>query len=148
MCSTGLQRSKNRLADSLLFPPQRRIPKPQLLDAHGIQKPASFGIMGLLFRKAVAAPIQFDREPSLLAKEVQEVFSQRMLAPKFVSVEPSIAQPTPDEFLSPSPFLSQSACLRDVGHAGKLASPEQVEKKDRTRLGLQHALTARMCTEF
>jgi len=40
--------------------------------------------------KAMLASIQFDIEFGFFAKEIQAVFSQRMLAAKFISIEPPV----------------------------------------------------------
>ena len=101
MRRTGLQLAEDRVPNSLLVPPQVRVPKAQFLDAHRGEKPGSFGIVSLLVRLPVAAAVEFNRKARLLTEKIQKVFSNRMSASKFVGAEPSVAQPAPDELFSP-----------------------------------------------
>jgi hypothetical protein len=41
-----------------------------------------------------------------MLKEIQEVFTNRMLSPEFVLSELSVAQPTPDYLFRPGGFLA------------------------------------------
>ena len=116
MRSARLQFAKNRLANLLLFPAQTRVPEPKFLDAHGSQKGGSLDIVRLLARKSVSAAVEFNREVRFRAKEIQKVNSDRMSATEFVGAEPSVAQPSPNEFFGPRRFLAQSASAFDVGH--------------------------------
>ena len=44
-----------------------------------------------------------------------------MLAPEFVIAEPTIAQPAPDQFLSPGALLAQGTSAFDAGHGETLS---------------------------
>src|SRR4051794_8007518 len=52
-----------------------------------------------------------------------------MLSTPFVSAEPAVTQPAPDELLSPGSLLAQCARPLDVGHAGTLARTETTGKE-------------------
>ena len=128
MRRTFLQRIKNHITNELLLPAQLPIPESKLLDSHGSQELRPFGVMGLLFGKAVLSTVQFNRKTCLAAVEIEEVFPNRKTAAELVSAETSVAQPTPHQFLSPSRLLPQSAGAVGVGHDGRLGRSVRFEK--------------------
>ena len=111
-----LKRIENHISNKLLLLPQLIIPEPNLLNAHRSQKFCSFGIVSLLLRKTVLPAVQFNGEAGLLTKEVEVVNPARMVAPKLVAAEASIAQPTPHQLFSPRLFLPQCAGAVSIGH--------------------------------
>jgi hypothetical protein len=76
-----------------------------------LQKLFPFQIVFPLVGKTVLAAVQFHIQFRLLAKEIEIVDAERMLAAKFVAGEPPSAQPAPDEFLRPGFILAKLAYL-------------------------------------
>jgi hypothetical protein len=124
-----LQRFENRVADSLALAPQLRVPETQFLDSKSLEEPGSFCVIGLSSRMAVLEPVEFNREPRLLAEKVEKVFSGGMLASKFVAGEPPVPQPPPHEFLGPGGLLPERTGEAGVGHGGEPRSPARDFKK-------------------
>ena len=118
-----LQRFENRVADSLALTPQLRVPETQFFDSKSLEEPGSFCVVGLSSRMAVLEPVEFNREPGLLAKKVQKVFSGGMLAPKFVAGESPVPQPPPHEFVGPGGLLPERTGESGIGHGGELRTP-------------------------
>ena len=71
------------------------IPIPQLFDPLRGEKLFSRLVSDPLLRKAVLESIQFNREACNGAVEIEEIFSQRMLAAEFESSEPPGMQRSP-----------------------------------------------------
>ncbi len=111
-----LQFIENRVVDALRVAPQMRIPKPQCLDATRLQKFFPLQVMFSLVRKTMLAAVQFNIQLRLLAKEIQIVNAERMLAAKFVAAETPSAQPAPDKFFRPRFLLAKLPGAFDVGH--------------------------------
>jgi hypothetical protein len=114
-----LQRFENRIADSLALAPQSRVPETQFLDSKSLEEPGSFCVIRLSSWMAVLEPVEFNREPRLLAEKVQKVFSGGMLAPELVAGEPPVPQPSPHKFLCPGSLLPERSGESGIGHGGK-----------------------------
>ncbi len=93
------------------------IPKPQFLNAHGCKEFFSRVGMTSLLRGSVFKAVQFDRQPGCGTKEVENVFPNGMLAPKFKSRKPSGAQGTPKLFFFLSLFTPKSPGVAHGAHA-------------------------------
>ena len=139
MGRAGLQFAKNGVANRLLVPTQARVPKAEFLDAHRGEKLGSLRVVRLLAGMPMLSAIEFKREIRLPAVEIQEVSSDWMTTPKFVSAETSIAKPTSDEFFDPGGLLSQGAGTFDVGHDANInlcGSEEKNSVNNRPHPGL------------
>ena len=123
-----LQLIENRVADALRVPPQMRIPESQCLDAARLQKLFPLRIVFPLVGKTMLAAVQFHIQFRLLAKEIQMVNAEGMLAAKFVAGEPPCAQPAPDKFFRPGFNLAKLASAGDVGHEMNLGDDGKTEK--------------------
>ncbi len=110
-----LQRPPNSVTDGVFFAPQAGVPESKHLDAACFQQRIAFDIPGLLLRRAMLEPVQLEVQPRFQAKEVKDMRPERMLSAKLVTGEPPVAQPTPQEFLSPRVLLAQYTC--DTGKA-------------------------------
>jgi hypothetical protein len=135
-----LQGFENRVADSLALAPQLRIPETQFLDSKSLEEPGSFCIIGLSSRMAMLEPVEFNREPRLLAEKVQKVFPRGMLAAELVAAEPPVPQPPPHGFLGPSGLLPERSGESDVGHGAEPKTPTR-DCKNGTRFALTPALS-------
>jgi len=93
-----------------------RIPKPQRLDPARFQKPLPGGVVFALVGKTVLAAVQFDVQVGLLAKEIQIVIAEGMLAAELVAAEPAVAQPASHQVLRPRFLLAELPGAFDVGH--------------------------------
>jgi len=123
-----LQFVENRVADALRVPAQMRIPESQRLDASRLQKFFPFQIMFALVGKTMLAAIEFHVQLRLLAKEIQIVNAQRMLAAELVAAEPPVTQPAPHQFFRPGFIFAKLAGADDVSHDGKLIKDGKTEK--------------------
>ena len=72
------------------------IPKSQDSNTFALEKFCSFLIERLLTRKIVTTAIELDREMSLRAVKIKYVRLDRMLSPKFPTLELPIAKVTPE----------------------------------------------------
>ena len=81
-----------------------------------------------LIWKTVLATVQFNVQFRLLAKEIQIVSAERMLAAKFVAGETPVAQPAPDKFFHPRFLFAKLAGALDVGHDANLENDGKTEK--------------------
>lgn len=117
-----LQFIEDRVADALRIAAQMRIPEPQRLDAARLQKFFPFQVMFTLVGKTVLAAVQFHIQLRLLAKEIQIIIAERMLAAEFVAAEPPIAQPAPHEFFRPRFGPAKLAGAFNIGHDGNLGN--------------------------
>ena len=84
--------------------------------------------MFTLVGKTVLAAVQFHIQLCLLAKEIQIVNAQWMLAAEFVAAEPPVAQPAPHELFRPGFNPAKLAGASDVGHEANLGSDGMTEK--------------------
>ena len=91
--------------------------------------------MFALVGKAVLAAIQFDVQFRFLAKEIENVFSDGMLAAKLVAAEPPVTQPMPHQLFRPSVILAKLPRTLDVGHNGNLGNGRKTGKFVLTRRG-------------
>src|ERR1700694_3759575 len=105
-----------------------RIPEPQRLDAARLQKLLPFHIVFPLVGKTVLAAVQFNVQFCLLAKEIEIVNAEGMLAAELVTTEAPVTEPAPHQFLSPRFLLAQFAGAFDVGHDGNLGNGDEMEK--------------------
>jgi len=128
MRRAGLQFIEDRVPNDLRLAAQLRIPKPQRLDAARLEKLFPFQIVFPLFGKTVLAAVQFDVQFRLLAKEIQIIVSQRMLATKLVCSEPPVTQPTPHQLFRPSFNLTKLAGALNIGHGANLRNGRTSEK--------------------
>ena len=112
---------KDRVSNGLLVSAQARVPKAELLDAHGCQVSGPLRVMSSLLGMPVSTAIEFDGEAGFTAVEIQVVDADRMSATKLVGAEPPLTQPAPHEFLGPRRFLAQGASSVDVGHGVTVA---------------------------
>ena len=90
-----LQFAENRVADALGVASQMRIPEPQRLDAARLQKLFAFHVVLPLVGETMLAAVHFNVQCRLLAKEIQMVAADGMLAAEFVAGETPVAQPVP-----------------------------------------------------
>jgi hypothetical protein len=120
MLRTFLERVEKHITNKLFLPPQLRIPKAKLLDAHRSQELGAFGVVGLLVGMPVLPTIKFNGETGFHAIEIEVVNPARVIAPKLVGAETTVSQPTPHEFFCPSLFLPQCAGAGCVGHGRSL----------------------------
>ena len=111
-----VQRTENGISDRLLFNTQSPVCIPEHLNTNANQKLLTLAITRELISKRVSRAVEFNRQSCLFAKEVDVVRSNRMLAPEFLTVKPSVAKPTPHQLFCPRCFPSQNACPRDLGH--------------------------------
>jgi hypothetical protein len=123
-----LQRVENRITNRLALATQPRVPETQFLDPKGLEELGSFCIGGLSNRMAMLESVELNRQPGLLAEEVQNVFSGGMLASELVAGETPVPQPTPNEFLRPSGFLAERAGEVGAGHRGEPTPAERNRK--------------------
>ena len=128
MRRAGLQLIEDRVPDTLCIAAQMRIPEPQRFDAARLQELFTFQIMFALVGKTMLAAVQFHIQFRLLAKEIQMVNAEGMLAAKFVAGEPPCAQPAPDKFFRPGFNLAKLASAGDVGHEINLGDDGKTEK--------------------
>ena len=128
MRRAGLQLIEDRVADVLGIAAQMRIPKTQRLDAARLQKLFALRVVFPLVGKTMLAAVQFHIQFRLLAKEIQIVNAERMLAAKFVAAEAPTAQPAPDKFFRPGFILAKLAGAFDVGHDGNLGNVDEMGK--------------------
>ncbi len=133
---TFLQRVENHVAHVLPLAPQLSVPEPKFLDTHRSEELSPFGVAGLLVRETVLPPVEFNRKTCLAAVEIEEVISDREIAPKLIGAKTPVAQPTPHQLFSPSLLLAQSAGAFGVGHGKSLNSRRSFRKN-----GLTTALT-------
>jgi len=80
MRRTPLQLVEDNVADALGIAAQMRIPEAQRFDATRLQKSFPLHVMLALIRKTVLAAVQFHIQLRLLAKEIQIIFAEGMLA--------------------------------------------------------------------
>jgi hypothetical protein len=66
--------------------------------------------------------------PGLLAKEIQIVTAERILAAKFVAAEATVAQPAPHELFRPRFNLAKLAGALGIGHDGNLRNRGKAAK--------------------
>jgi hypothetical protein len=104
-----LQFVPNRIANHLPLPPQTPVPEPQHLDSARSKPGVSFSIETSSLRSSVLPSIEFNIEHSLQTKEIEDVGSIRMLTPELVSRKATVAEPTPQQFLSPTVIFAESA---------------------------------------
>ena len=128
MGCAGLQFVQNGVADALGVAPLMRVPEPQCFNAARLQKRLAHRVMLLLIWKTMLTAVQFNVQPSLLAKEIQIVNANGMLPPEFVAVEAPVPQPAPDEFFRPCFLNAEMACAIYVGHKRKLAKEKGLRK--------------------
>ena len=64
--------------------------------------------------KPVLASVKLDIKTRFQAKEVQNVWSKRMLSSKLVGGEPPIPQPGPEQLFSPGIVFAQRPCDSDL----------------------------------
>jgi hypothetical protein len=119
---------ENRIPHALALAAQSRVPKTQFLDPESLEELGSFCIIGLSNRMAMLESVELNRQPGLLAEEVQNVCSGGMLASELVAGETPVPQPTPKEFLGPSGFLAERAGEAGVGHRGEPTPAERNRK--------------------
>ena len=128
MRRAGLQLIENRVADALRVAAQMRIPEPQCFNATGLQKFFPLRVVFALVGKTMLVAVQFHIQFRFLAKEIQIVNADGMLAAKLVAVEPPVAQPAPHEFFRPGFILAKLAGAGDFGHDGNLGNGGKTEK--------------------
>jgi hypothetical protein len=109
-----------------------RIPETQRLDAARLQKLFPPGVVLPLVWKTVLAAAQFHVQFRFLAKEIEIVIADGMLAAKFIAAEAAGAQPTPHEFFRPRFIFAKLAGAFDVGHETNLGNGGKAEKFDLT----------------
>src|SRR6185436_18484220 len=86
-----VQRTENGISDRLLFNTQFPVCIPEHLNTNANQKLLTLAITRELISKRVSRAVEFNRQSCLFAKEVDVVRSNRMLAPEFPTVKPSVA---------------------------------------------------------
>ena len=128
MRRTRLQFIENRVANALRIAPQMRIPKPQRLDAARLQKLFPLHIVFALIGKTVLAAVQFHIQIRFLAKEIEIVNADGMLAAKLVAGKTTATQPSPHELFRPCFLFAKLADAFDVGHDGKLGNDGEAGK--------------------
>jgi len=74
--------------------------------------------MFALVGETMLAAVQFHIELRLLAKEIERVIADWMLAAKFVAVETSSAQPAPHDLFRPCFNSAKLTGSFDIGHDG------------------------------
>jgi hypothetical protein len=104
------------------------IPKPQRLDAARLQELFPFRVVVPLAGKTMLAAVQFHIQFRLLAKEIQIIITEGMLAAEFVAAEPPVTQSAPQEFFRPGFILPKMPGAGDVGHVANLGKVGTVEK--------------------
>jgi hypothetical protein len=109
-----LQFIENRVANALGVAAQMGIPEPQGHDPARLQKFFAFFVVFPLVGETMLAAIQFNVQSGLLAKEIQIVAADWMLAAEFIAAETPVAQPTPDKFLRPCFPFAKLAGAFDV----------------------------------
>jgi len=87
MRRSRLQFVEDRIPDAPRITPQAGIPKPQRLDAARLQKLFPRRVMFALVGETMLAAVQFHIQFRLLAKEIEIVNAERMLASEFVAGE-------------------------------------------------------------
>jgi hypothetical protein len=90
-----LQGGEYAVSHVLWLTPQLVIPKPQLLNAKGLNEPSSFFIIAASVESAVIETVQFYGKPCFLAVEVEIVISQWVLSTELIVGEPAITKPPP-----------------------------------------------------
>ena len=124
-----LQFVENRIADALGVASQMRIPEPQRLDSARFQKPFPFRVVFPLVGEAMLAAVQFNVQSRLLAKKIQIVAADWMLAAKFVVGETPVTQPAPDKFFRPCFHFAKLAGAFDVCHDGNLRPGDEMKSQ-------------------
>jgi hypothetical protein len=128
MRRTRLQFIENRVPNVLGIAAQMGIPESQRLDAARLQKFFPHHVMSALIGETVLTAVQFNVQFRLLAKEIQMVNADGMLAAKFVTAKATVAQPAPDEFFRPRFLFAKLAGAFDVGHDVNLENGDAMEK--------------------
>jgi len=127
MRGANLQFIENGVADALGIAAQMRIPESQRLDAARLQKLFALLVMLALVGKTVLAAVQFNVQFRLLAKEIEKINAERMLAAEFVAAEPPVAQPAPHQFFGPCFLFAKLAGAGDFGHDWNLGNGDKME---------------------
>jgi len=125
-----LQSVENCIPHGLALAAQPRVPKTQFLDSESLEESGALCVIGLSNRMAMLESVQFNRESGLLAEEVQNVLSGRMLASELIPGEAPVPQPTPKEFLRPGGFLAERAREIGVGHGGQPRTAQRNRKHE------------------
>src|SRR5208283_71474 len=123
-----LQFIENRVPDALRVAPQMGIPEPQRFDAARLQERRALRIMILAVREPMLSAVQFNVQRRFIAKEIQIIDANRMLASDFVTVEAAVAQPAPNKFFRPCFPFAELPCACDVGHGATIANGNQMGK--------------------
>ena len=123
-----LQLIENRVTNALGIAAQKGIPESQRLDATRLQKLFPLSVVFQLVGKTVLTAVQLNIQFRLLAKEIQMVNTDGMLAAKFITAETTVAQPAPDEFFRPRILFAKLAGAFDVGHDVNLENGDAMGK--------------------
>ena len=99
MRGARLKLVEDRVTDAPRVPPQMGIPESQRFDAIGLQKGLALGIVILPVRKTMLAAVQFNVQGRLLAKEIQIVNPDGMLAAELHISHAFGSQITPEDLL-------------------------------------------------
>lgn len=75
-----LQLVKDCIANALSIATKMRIPEPQRFDSAGLRIPFALRVVALLVGEAVLAAVQLDVQFHFLAKEIERVIAEGMLA--------------------------------------------------------------------
>jgi len=105
------------------------------LDPFPLQLGVSLGILRSGLRKAVLSAVQFDIEPGLDAKKVQNMLSKRMLSAELVFGESPPTQPPPQQLLSPSVALAKGT--GDSSQLGRSHAERLTEDGGRHQAGVE-----------
>src|SRR5438034_1343016 len=119
----------NPIPDALRVAPQTGVPETQHLDTARNQKRLTLGVVVPLRWMTVVAPIQFNRQPRFLAKEIEVVDALGILAAKLVIAKTAVAQPAPHQFLGPGFVLAQLAGALDVSHFATVQNEDGKENR-------------------
>src|SRR2546425_3558800 len=108
-----LQCLPDRFTNRVSLASQARIPETQHLNAARFEPRIAHRICFLLIGPPVLQTIEFDVEKRFDAEEIHDVWANGMLSAKLVCGKMPVAQPTPQELLSPS--IAPAQGTRDWG---------------------------------
>jgi len=132
-----LQRPPERVANHFFISAQSRTPKPQHFDTVRLQKSIPDTVGNLMSRQAVLKTVYLNVQFCFVAKEIQNVRPDRMLAAKFAFGKAVVAQPRPHQSFAPGFAFAQGA--RDAGYLWRLFQHHSLSQF--SRLSLTPALS-------